>query len=48
MSLVTFFSENDNFMREKRIVPRGKKKFSESEMSSGKVTVLKMWGQPRG
>jgi hypothetical protein len=47
MFLMTFFSENDDFERETKIVPQAKK-YSESETSSRKVTILQMRGQPRG
>jgi hypothetical protein len=45
MFLMTFFSENDDFMRETKIVPK-ENKYSESETSLRKVTILQMWGQP--
>jgi hypothetical protein len=45
MFLMTFFSENDDFVRETKIVPQDKKY---SETSSRKVTILQMWGNHMG
>jgi hypothetical protein len=47
MFLMKFFSENEDFMRETKIVPQ-EEKYIESETSSRKVTILQMREQPHG
>jgi hypothetical protein len=47
MYLRTFFSENDNFVRETKIVPREKNTVKVKE-ALRKVTILQNTGQPRG
>jgi hypothetical protein len=47
MFLMTFFSENDDFVGETKIVPR-EKRYSESETSSRKVTILQKRGNHMG
>jgi hypothetical protein len=48
MFLKTFFSENDDFVRETKIEPGGKKNTVKVKQAPSKVTVLQMRGQPRG
>jgi hypothetical protein len=47
MFLMTFFGENDDFMRETKILPR-EKNAVKVKQAPRKVTVLQMQGQPRG
>jgi hypothetical protein len=47
MFLRTFFSENDDFVRETKIVPQ-EKNTVKVKQAPRKVTVLQMRGQPRG
>jgi hypothetical protein len=48
MFLITFFSENDDFVRETKIVQREKKNTVKVKQAPRKVTILQMLGQPRG
>jgi hypothetical protein len=46
MFLMTFFSENEDFVRETKIVPR-EKNTVKVKQDPRKVTILQMRGQPR-
>jgi hypothetical protein len=45
---MTFFSENDDFVRETKIVSQGKKNTVKVKQALRKVTILQMQGQQRG
>jgi hypothetical protein len=46
MFLRTFFSENDDFVRETKIVPQEKKNTVKVKEAPRKVTILQIRGQP--
>jgi hypothetical protein len=47
MFLMTFFGENDNFMRQTKIAQR-EKNTVKVKQAPRKVAILQMLGQPRG